>query len=94
MTVNLLKKLEEKEFVWLGSQELKGTSQKSGQPYEMYIASFADQDTYENHQLNYKKGLNLDYLGKGEKVRIVLELVKGYGNKNSAVQIVDVIPVK
>lgn len=89
-----LKKLEEKEFVFLGAQELKGISQKSNQPYEMYIISFADQDTYENHQLNFKKGLNLSYLDKGQKVRLCLELIKGFGNKNSAVQVIDVVPVK
>jgi hypothetical protein len=98
MNTSLLKKLEEKEFVFLGAQELKGVSQKEGpnkgRAYEMYILSFADPTTYENHQLNYKKDLDLSYLGKGEKVTLVLELVTGFGNKNSAVQVIDVIPVK
>lgn len=94
MTTNLLKKLEEKEFVFLGNQTIEGISQKNNKPYKINNVTFADPTTFENHILSHKDGLNLTFLSKGERVTLVLDLIPGFAGRNSNVQVIDVRPVK
>lgn len=86
--------MDKKQFVFLKSQEINGTSEKSGKPYSLRKISFADPTTFENHQLDYKDGLNLTYITKGEMVNLKLDLEQGFGGRDSRAIVTDVIPVK
>lgn len=83
-----------KEYVFLSGEPKSGISKKTGQPYELNKIQFADPVTYENHQLDFKKGLNLSYLSKGERVTLVTEFAAGFGGSDSRSIVIDVIPVK
>lgn len=86
--------MNDKQFVFLSADILTGISKTSGNPYELHILHFADPTTYENHSLNFKKGLNLTWLKKGDRVTLELELVPSFGNQQSRVLVTDVLPVK
>lgn len=86
--------MEKKQFVFLKSQEINGISAKTEKPYSLRKISFADPTTFENHQLDYKEGLQLNYLAKGEMVNLKLDLEQGFGGRDSRAIVIDVIPVK
>lgn len=86
--------MNNKKFVFLKSQEINGISQKTEKPYSLRKISFADPVTFENHQLDYKEGLQLSYLGKGESITLKIDLEQGFAGRDSRAIVTDVIPVK
>lgn len=83
-----------KEYVFLTGEPKSGISKKTGNPYELNKIEFADPLTYENHKLDFKKGLNLSYLKKGERCFIITEFQVGFNGSDSRSVVTDVIPVK
>lgn len=90
--IETLKK--QKEYVFIEAQEISGISKKTEKPYEINKIIFADPMTYENHKLDFKKGLNLSFLSKGEKVTLITEFSPGFNGSDSRTIVTDVIPVK
>jgi hypothetical protein len=83
-----------KEYVFLEGEPFSGTSSKTGKPFDISKITFADPNTFENHKLDFKKGLNLSFLTKGEKVFIETDFVAGWNGQDSRSLVVNVIPVK
>lgn len=86
--------MDNKQFVFLKSQEINGISAKTDKPYSLRKISFADPTTFENHQLDYKEGLMFTHLSKGEMVKLKLDLEQGFGGRDSRAIVTDVVPVK
>lgn len=84
---------KEKVFRFIEANELKGVSEKTGNPYHIRKLKFADPATFENHQLDYKEGLTLTPFSKGQEVTLELDLQAGYAGKDSRVVIINVWPV-
>jgi hypothetical protein len=82
------------EFVFISGEPFSGIGKQSGKPFTLRKINFVDPITYENHQLDFKEGLNLSYLSKGEKVFIesIFEAPR-FGNNDSKSVVVNVIPV-
>jgi hypothetical protein len=83
-----------KTYVFLEGEPKSGISAKTGKNYELNKITFADPDTFENHKLDFKKGLNLSFLSKGERVHIESDYVPGWNGQDSRSLVVNVIPVK
>lgn len=84
---------KEKVFRFIEANEFQGISEKTKNPYHIRKVKFADPATFENHQLDYKEGLNLSYLSKGEEVTLEVDLQAGYAGKDSRVVITNIVPV-
>lgn len=84
---------KEKVFRFIEANELKGVSEKTGNAYHIRKLKFADPGTFENHQLDYKEGLNLSPFSKGEEVTLDVDLQAGYAGKDSRVIITNVWPL-
>lgn len=87
-------KTKVKEYVFIDGQTISGISKKTEKPYEISKLIFADPATYENHKLDFKKGLNLSFLSKGERVTLETEFVPGFNGSDSRTIVTNVVPVK
>lgn len=66
-----------KKYVFLGADVIH--KEKNGVMNEYRFITFADPETFENHQLSFSKNLDLNHLRKGQKIHVTGELDKVFG---------------
>lgn len=78
-----------KKYVFLNANVIH--KEKNGLVNEYRFITFADPDTFENHQVTFSKNLDLSNFRKGQKIHVIGELDKVFGRSQFVV--CDVIPV-
>lgn len=66
-----------KKYVFLRADVIQ--KEKNGIMNEYRFITFADPETFENHQLSFSKNLDLSHFRKGQKIQVNGELDKVYG---------------
>lgn len=66
-----------KKYVFLSADVIH--KEKNGIKNEYRFITFADPETFENHQLSFAKNLDLSHFRKGQKIHVIGELDKIFG---------------